>query len=81
YGAFHSSSLQTVLIEDGVEKLEEYCFRNCGSLSEVTIPGSVTWIGSMAFADCDNLESVTISGNCQVQLQAFEPFTEIRYYD
>ncbi len=81
YGAFHSSSLQKVLIEDGVEKLGEYCFRNCGSLSEVTIPGSVTWIGSMAFADCDNLESVTISGNCQVQLQAFEPFTEIRYYD
>ena len=81
YGAFHSSSLQKVLIEDGVEKLGEYCFRNCGSLSEVTIPGSVTWIGSMAFADCDNLESVTISGNCQVQLRAFEPFTEIRYYD
>ena len=47
--ALASSSVRTVVISDGIEKLDWFAFRNCISLSSITIPSSVTSIGYGAF--------------------------------
>ena len=47
-------------IPDGIEKIDDYAFYNCDSLTSVTIPDSVISIDYYAFYDCDSLTSVTI---------------------
>ena len=56
----YSSSIKTVIIEDGVASIGYYAFYGCSGLTSVTIPNSVTSIGSSAFYGCSSLTSVTI---------------------
>lgn len=56
----NSSSIKSVVIDDGVTSIDEYAFYNCSSLKSITIPDSVTSIGSYAFYGCSSLKSVTI---------------------
>lgn len=50
-----------VAIPQGVTKIGEDAFRNCGSIQQVDIPNSVTEIGKNAFWECDSLQQVDIS--------------------
>ena len=54
------SSVENVVIEDGVTSIGRYAFSDCFSLTSVTIPDSVTSIGDSAFSYCTSLTSVTI---------------------
>ena len=56
----YSSSITTVIIEDGVTSIGNWAFRPCSSLTSVTIPNSVTSIGEGAFCYCSSLTSITI---------------------
>lgn len=62
YGPWYSlsSSITSVVINDGITSIGTYAFRNCSSLTSVTIGNSVTSIGSSAFYRCSSLTSVTI---------------------
>ena len=55
-----SSSIQRVVIEDGITYIGNYVFYNCTAMTSVTIPDSVTSIGGYAFYGCRLLASVTI---------------------
>ena len=55
-----SSSLKTVVIEDGVTSIGDYAFYGNSSMTSITIPSSVTRIGRFAFVNCNNLPSVSI---------------------
>ena len=46
------SSINTLIIEDGVTSIGKYAFYNCTSLTSVTIPNSVTSIAESAFEGC-----------------------------
>ena len=47
--ALSSKTVKTVVISNGIEKLDWFAFRNCISLSSITVPSSVTSIGYGAF--------------------------------
>ncbi len=47
--ALSSSAVKSVIISEGIEKLDWFAFRNCLSLSKVTIPDSVISIGYGSF--------------------------------
>ena len=51
-----------LIIEDGVETIGDYAFRNCKAFSSVTIPQSLTSIGSYAFQNCSNLTDILFHG-------------------
>ena len=57
---YYYSSVETVIIENGVTSIGEYAFDDCTSLASVTIGNSVTIIGKRAFHYCTSLTSVTI---------------------
>ena len=54
------SSINSVVIENGVTSIGGNAFYNCYQLTSVTIPESVTSIEYRAFSDCYRLTSVTI---------------------
>ena len=56
----YCSSIQSVIITDGVTSIGKNAFYDCSSLASITIPNSVTSIGEWAFAWCSSLTSVTI---------------------
>ncbi len=71
-GAFESSSLTSIDLPDGLEKINASVFANCQKLSEIDIPSSVTEIGEKAFMYCYSLDSVTVPGNVKkIGMQAF----------
>ena len=62
-GTFHNcTSLQNVILHEGLEKIEDYAFQGCESLTEIVIPTSVTQIDRYAFNNCSNLTVIYYSG-------------------
>jgi uncharacterized repeat protein (TIGR02543 family) len=58
--SYPSSTITTVVIEDGVTSIGNYAFYHCTALTEVAIGNSVTSIGSSAFRGCSSLTEITI---------------------
>lgn len=55
--AFSRSTLQSIIISEGVESIEYAAFYYCEDLKEIVIPDTVTYIGEKAFAGTPWLES------------------------
>ena len=53
----------SIAIPDGMTKLEDYAFYNCGSVTGIYIPDSVTEIGERAFEGCGSLAYILVSEN------------------
>ncbi|MBD5391159.1 leucine-rich repeat protein [bacterium] len=49
------SSIESIIMENGVTGIGASAFKNCSSLTSITIPDSVTNIGWDAFFGCNNL--------------------------
>ena len=61
---FHNKSLiQTIIIEEGLNRIGNHAFKDCRNLTSVAIPNSVNSIGEESFYGCTNLVSLTIPGN------------------
>ena len=48
------------IIPNGVTKIADGAFENCGNLTSIIIPDGVTSIGNEAFSNCQGLTSITI---------------------
>lgn len=59
--SFYYSSVQSVVLNNGVTTIKDYAFRNCKSLKSIVIPNTVSSLGQYTFAACTALESVTLS--------------------
>ncbi len=55
-----NASISSVVLPNGLKRIDNYAFNECNSLASVNIPSTVTKIGSVAFGKCAALESVTI---------------------
>ena len=56
------TSLVSVVIEDGVERIEMNAFRGCTALTSVTLSSTINYIGMSAFDSCDSLRYVERNG-------------------
>ena len=66
-GAFYGSSLESIVIPEGVTEIEDYAFDYCPYLTTVSFPSTLTSIGYNAFFGCpievlDIPDSVTTIG-------------------
>lgn len=63
--AFGSTSMTSLVIEEGVQIIEESAFHFNEALKEVTVANSVLAIGSNAFRNATNLEKFNYNGKLQ----------------
>ena len=57
------TSLESVVIPNGVTSIESEAFLECTSLKSVEIPDSVTSIGNSAFKGCTSLEGIEVANS------------------
>lgn len=63
-GAFQGNiSLQSVVIPEGVMRIDDNAFQSCHALETVILPQTLTGIGHCVFEDCVHLKSVYFLGN------------------
>lgn len=73
------SSLEEIVIGNGVETIGTAAFSNCPNLKNVTLGNNVETIGWSAFSNCPNLKSVTLGNNVKViGYSAFFGCTELK---
>ena len=58
--AFKESGLNSIIIPDGITKLEEGLFKDCHNLRSVVIPENVTEIEDSVFSGCIWLPEISI---------------------
>ena len=56
----YEDEIKTIVINNGITKIDNYTFDSCSALMYVSIPDSVTTIGNYVFRSCNNLRSVAI---------------------
>ena len=68
-GAFDGTALETLVLPEGVEMLEN-AFQNCTRLKSVSLPSTLTkignYVGTPPFSGCHNLESIEIAAGNEV---------------
>lgn len=58
--AFKKTTIENLVIPDGVEEICDSAFYWSETVKSITLPSSITTIGNSLFADCNKLEKVTL---------------------
>lgn len=56
--AFRNAGLTTLQLNEGLETVKNYAFKDCDVLTTVTFPDKITTLGEYALDNCDELRSV-----------------------
>lgn len=79
--AFSDAIINSLVIPDGVERLNE-TFNGCKALASVIMPESITTIGTYAFGSCESLTNLVISKNVKnINDMAFYSCRGMSFYD
>lgn len=54
------TSIDTLVIEEGVTEIGDYAFYYCENLRSISLPTSLTRIGAFAFTGCNGIDSIDI---------------------
>lgn len=66
-----SEKIYQVKIEEGINSLGMYAFRDCKNLESIIIPSSVTYFGKTVLLNCSNLKKITIlNSQCQIDFSS-----------
>ena len=58
--------MKEVVFNDVLQKIGEYAFEACTSLSSITLPSTVTEIDWCAFNNCNNLREVVLNDGLKI---------------
>ena len=75
----YNPTLETVIMEGGVEKIGAQAFRNCTNLTTVEMPDSITEVGYACFINNTKLEKVKLSNGLKtLSQQLFESCSNLK---
>ena len=61
----YNSSINAVVLEEGITDIGQNAFAGCTAMTSITIPNGVQQIGSSAFEGCTAMTSITIPNSVQ----------------
>ena len=64
--AFAGSTIESIVLPEGIESIGVHAFTDCHLLYNITIPQSVTTIGDFAFRSCIALDSIVLPQNLKI---------------
>lgn len=67
------STLQTVIISEGITSIGNYAFYRCTNLTTISIPNSISFVGDNAFLSCSRLSYNSYS-NCSYLGNSTKPY-------
>ncbi len=71
--AFKGTALREATLREGVTKITEGMFQDCGKLTKITIPDTVTEISARAFQGCGMLPEIHVpDGIPKIRLSTFQ---------
>ena len=75
----NNTTLERVIMEDGVGTIGSYAFSNCTNLKSIEIPDTVISMGNNCFEWCSKLENVKLSNNITIlEKQTFMGCTNLK---
>jgi hypothetical protein len=79
YAFANCSSLSSICIPSSVEKLSDYCFEECQSLStiEFEIDSHLSRVEQSVFSGCSSLSSIWIPSSLRCQFGGYEGVLQI----
>ena len=72
-----NTSVESITINDGVEKISAEAFKNCTSLREVIFPDTLESIGESAFENCKEIRKVVVNTG-EIKAKAFANCSNLR---
>ena len=57
---FRNCAMESIVLSDDLQVLDDRAFDGCKNLKEVTIPASLTYLSNSLFNSCESLENVNI---------------------
>ena len=61
----YESQITSVIVEEGVTALGEFCCFEMANVTRVQLPETLTWLGTNAFFGCSSLESITLPASLE----------------
>ena len=62
---YENNNIETVVVAEGIEVIEEHAFSNCNNLKTVVLPKSLKKIEAYAFSDCPKLKKIILPENLE----------------
>lgn len=59
-----SETVVTIILPEGMQRIEKNAFAGCTALQSITLPESLTYMGSNAFEGCVSLKHISIPSDC-----------------
>lgn len=79
--AFGSSGLRTLVLEEGIDSVDDYAFNGCRHLKNVTLPSTVKRIGKYAFSNCSSLANLDIPADVTELGEAALSYTALSEFE
>ena len=76
-------SLKTIVLSEGLTKISDSAFENCGYLERIYFPSTLTWIGQNAFSGCSSLKEAHVEsaeGLCSVYVDRYSSHPLMNLY-
>ena len=61
----HCKELKEVVFNDGLQRIEDYAFRECTSLDHINLPSTLLEINVLSFSFCTSLEDIILNEGLQ----------------
>ena len=59
------NNVETIIVEDGIDRIRNYAFSNCTSLKTIVLPASLEIVGENIFVGCNSLRKIILDPRCE----------------
>ena len=59
------NNVETIIVEDGIDRIRDYAFSGCSSLKTIILPASLEIVDENIFVGCNSLRKIILDPRCE----------------